>query len=600
MSLLRQLPRTRLYVCPRCIRKQRPSIEGQRRKGTWAQKIMDPAQEASQWEQRANKIKNGLDKSMLTILEERGFVKDVAGGRQQLDWLLTQKPIGAYVGVDPTAPSMHVGHLLPFMALFWLYLSGYPSVTLLGAGTVLIGDPSGRTTERARQADDVRTMNILNMRRQIVQLWTHVKCLGIKHRFPAEISRSRKFLDNHTWLQNLSATELMRDLGSGMRLGSMLARDSVKVRMENGEGMAFSEFSYPLFQAYDWWWMYNKHGVQLQLGGSDQYGNLCAGMDAVGHMRKIRGDQRVGSEDDITNGTFGLATPLLTTASGEKFGKSAGNAVWLDKQMMNSFDLYQYFLRTADNDVERYLKLFTFLPIQHIDLVMESQRKDESKRTAQHILAKEVVELAHGAEDAKKAEAAHKEAFSQGTHTFSLSGLRKTLEEIKKKDQPDNVDEGELKLLAYKKTYASSSTSQTATGTTAEDSQKGASNVITLPLTLLSEGSFPGVLHAAGLVGSKSEGHRLIAKRGAYVVLPNSGSPENPSGLKWEQIPDAISTTDPNQYLLDWEALVLRSGKSKIQICRIITEEQFETEGLTCPGWEEFKARRAESGEQAQ
>ncbi|KAL5407968.1 hypothetical protein PMIN06_000492 [Paraphaeosphaeria minitans] len=596
MSLLKQLPRTRPYVCQQCIRKQRCTIQGQRQKGTWGQKILDPALAAAQWEQRANKIKNGQEKSMLTILEERGFVKDVAGGREQLDWLLTQKSIGAYVGVDPTAPSMHVGHLLPFMALFWLYLSGYPSVTLLGSGTVLIGDPSGRTTERARQADDVRTMNILNMRRQINRLWTHVKCLGIKHRFPAETSRIRMALNNHKWLKRLSATELMQQVGSGMRLGSMLARDSVKVRMDNGEGMSFSEFSYPLFQAYDWWWMYNKYSVQLQLGGSDQYGNLCAGMDAVSYMRKTRGDQRVGAEDDITNATFGLATPLLTTASGEKFGKSAGNAVWLDKEMMNSFDLYQYFLRTADNDVERYLKLFTFLPIQHIDLVMESQRKDESKRAAQHLLAKEVVELAHGAEDAVKAEAAHKEAFGQGTHTFSLFGLRKTFEVIRKKEQPDKVDEASLKLLIYKKTYASSSA---ATGNTAEDSQEEASNIVTLPLPLLSQGSFPRVLHAAGLVGSKSEGQRLIAKRGAYVVLPNSGSLENPSGLKWEQIPEAISTIDPNQYLVDWWALVLRSGKSKIQICRIVTEEDFEKEGLTCPGWEEFKARRAESGEEA-
>ncbi|KAJ4358441.1 tyrosyl-tRNA synthetase [Didymosphaeria variabile] len=441
-------------------------------------------------------------------------------------------------------------------------------------------------------------MNVLSMRRQIDKLWTNVKCLGIKHRFQADISRTRKLLDNHDWLSSLSAIDLMRNLGSGMRLGSLLARDSVKVRMENGEGMAFSEFSYPLFQAYDWWHMYNKHGVQLQLGGSDQYGNLCAGMDAVSHMRKIRGDQQVGTDNDMLNATFGLATPLLTTASGEKFGKSAGNAVWLDKQMMNSFDLYQYFLRTADNDVERYLKLFTFLPIQHIDLVMENQRQDESKRTAQHILAKEVVELAHGAEDAKKAEAAHKEAFSQGTHTFSLSGLRRTLEMISKQDQMDNVDVNELELLAYKKAYACSP--QATTGTTTEDSKKDASNVVTLPLSLLAEGSFPRVLHAAGLVSSKSEGHRLIAKRGAYVVLPNSGSVENPYGLKWEQIPEAISTTDPNHYLLDWEALVIRSGKSKIQVCRIVTEEQFENEGLTCPGWEEFKARRAGAGEQAQ
>ncbi|KAF1974395.1 hypothetical protein BU23DRAFT_589129 [Bimuria novae-zelandiae CBS 107.79] len=600
MSLLHHIPRTRPYICQQCIRKQRAVLGGQRQKGSWAKKIMDPKLEASQWEERGHRIKSGTEKSMLQILEERGFVKDVAGGRHQLDWLLTRKPIGAYVGVDPTAPSMHVGHLLPFMALFWMYLNGYPSVTLLGAGTVKIGDPSGRTSERARQDDNVRNMNILSMRRQIDQLWTNVKCLGIKHRFPENISRTRKFLDNNSWLANLSAIDLMRDLGSGMRLGSMLARDSVKVRMENGEGMAFSEFSYPLFQAYDWWRMYNDHSVQLQLGGSDQYGNLCAGMDAVSHMRKLRGMQQESSEDDILSATFGLTTPLLTTASGEKFGKSAGNAVWLDKHMMNSFDLYQYFLKTADNDVERYLKLFTFLPTHHIDLIMENQRQGESKRTAQHLLAKEVVELAHGAEDAKKAEAAHKEAFRQGTHTFSLSGLRRTLA----KTRPDGEDthgrdEKELALLAYKQAYASSAAPQSTAETNAEVS-KDASNIITLPLGLLSEGSFPRVLYAAGLVTSSSEGRRLITKRGAYVVVPNSGSLENPYGLKWEQIPEAISTTDPNQYLLDWEALVLRSGKSKIQICRIVTDEQFEAEGRTFPGWEEFKARRTEAGKQTQ
>lgn len=249
--------------------------------------------------------------------------------------------------------------------------------------------------------------------------------------------------------------------------------------------------------------------------------------------------------------------------------------------------------------MERYLKLFTFLPMQHIDLVMESQRQDESRRTAQHLLAKEVVELAHGAEDAAKAEAAHKEAFSQGTHTFSLSGIRRTLAEINTTTvEADAEDEQETQLLAYKKAYAALSAPQPASQTATATSQD-ASNVVTLPLSLLSEGSFPRVLYAAGLASSTSEGRRLITKRGAYVVLPNSGSIENPCGLQWEQIPDAVNTTDPNHYLLDWEALVLRAGKSKIQICRIVTEEQFESEGLTCPGWEEFKARRAESGRQA-
>ncbi|KAJ4286055.1 tyrosyl-tRNA synthetase [Kalmusia sp. IMI 367209] len=595
MSLLKQLPRCRSYICQQCFRNQRPSLESQRRKGTWAKEEANPQLRAARWEQQAYRIKNGLQKSMLQLLDERGFVKDVAGGRQALDWLLTEKPIGVYVGVDPTAPSMHVGHLLPLMALYWMYLSGYHTVTLLGGGTVQIGDPSGRTTARTRQGADVQSMNILSMRRQLEKLWVNVRCLGIKHQHPANVSRKKELLDNHTWLSKLSAVDLMRDLGSGMRLGSMLARDSVKVRMENGEGMAFSEFSYPLFQAYDWWSMYSNQGVQLQLGGSDQYGNLCAGMDAVSHMRKINELQEEGAGDDLWNAVFGLTTPLLTTASGEKFGKSAGNAVWLDKEMMNSFDLYQYFLRTADNDVERYLKLFTFLPTQQIKLIIEHHFQDESKRTAQHLLAKEVVELAHGAEDAMKAESAHKEAFSQGTHTFSLAGLRKSLLETSKKDAPVDVDEKEQKITAYKKAYASSLPSQSTNGTTTEASKTDTSKVVTLPLTLLQRGSFPRVLHAAGLVSSKSEGHRLITKRGAYVVLPNSGSKENPLGLKWEHIPETINTADPNQYLIDFEALVLRSGKSKIQVCHIVTEEIFEAEGLTCPGWEDFKARRAEA-----
>lgn len=240
----------------------------------------------------------------------------------------------------------------------------------------------------------------------------------------------------------------------------------------------------------------------------------------------------------------------------------------------------QYFLKTPDNYVERYLKLFTFLPIHQIDLIMENQRRDESQRTAQHVLAKEIVELAHGANDAKNAETAHREAFSQGTHTFSLSALRTNLAKMKptKEDQKP----------------------QSIVDTIPESSKEDTSNIVTLPLSLLWEGSFPYVLYAAGLVTSRSEGHRLVEQKGAYVVLPNSGSLDNPHGLKWEQIPPKISKADPNQYLIDWEALVVRSGKSKIQICRIVTEEQFETEGLTCPGWEEFKARRAEIHKQAQ
>ncbi|KAI8937815.1 hypothetical protein NX059_005511 [Plenodomus lindquistii] len=535
---------------------------------------------------------------MLQLLEERGFVKDVAGGRKTLDWLLTEKRIGAYVGVDPTAPSLHVGHLLPLMTLYWMYLHGYYTVSLLGGGTVQIGDPSGRTTARSRQAADVQSMNVASIQGQLEKLWTNVKCLGIKHQYSQDTSRKFEILNNRSWLEKLSAVELMRDLGSGMRLGPMLSRDSVKLRMESGEGMAISEFSYPLFQAYDWWSMYRNQGVQMQIGGSDQYGNICAGMDAVGHMRKIYGASNASSEDDDPRvAAYGLTTPLLTTASGEKFGKSAGNAVWLDKQMLSSFDLYQYFVRTADDDVERYLKLFTFLPLREIELLMMKQRKDESRRFAQHFLAKEIVELAHGAADAKKAETAHKEAFSSGTNTFALGALRRALStDNEPKTQTKPLSENEKRLIAYKQAYAASSDTQATSSAANEPRKREDHNVVTLPLSMLQAGSFPRVLFAAGLATSKSDAQRLIAKKGAYVVVPNSGSEECPTAFKWATIEPGVSA-DPNEYLVDWEALVLRSGKSKIQICRVVKDEQFKAEGLTCPGWDDGNAANLSQGE---
>jgi tyrosyl-tRNA synthetase len=402
--------------------------------------------------------------------------------------------------------------------------------------------------------------------------------------------------------------------------------------MESGEGMAISEFSYPLFQAYDWWHMYKAHGVQLQIGGSDQYGNICAGMDAVSHMRKLSAAGDLGGfspktpmenlgEDESRKGTFGITTPLLTTASGEKFGKSAGNAVWLDKDLMSSFDLYQvcaptpfhqididsqqYFLKTADNDVERYLKLFTFLSLDQISLLMGQQRNDESRRVAQHVLAKEIVELAHGAHAAKEAEAAHKEAFSLGTNTFSLSALRKSMARIKAStadttskapapsQKPSQRAQTAQALSEYKRSFASSLTAQASSATTHEQSKPESQDMVTLPLSLLQPGSFPRVLHAAGLASSKSDAHRLIASKGAYVVVPNSGSTDVPTALQWINI-EASATANPSHFLVDWDALVLRSGKSKIKICRVLTDDQFETEGLTCPGWEEIKAKREE------
>lgn len=361
--------------------------------------------------------------------------------------------------------------------------------------------------------------------------------------------------------------------------------------MDTGEGMAISEFSYPLFQAYDWWAMYQNHGVQLQIGGSDQYGNICAGMDTVSHMRKIQhidsgAQSPQDSTEDALMATYGLTTPLLTTASGEKFGKSAGNAVWLDPQMMSSFDLYQYFLRTADSDVERYLKLFTFLPIEQINILMGAQRRDESKRLAQHILAKELVELVHGAHEASKAEMAHKDAFGQGTNTFSLGALRSALEDSEGKqvqhEETTQATKQARELLEYKMSFITSPISSTnttsSTNSTTTHKTPPSTQMVTLPLSFLKPSSFPTLLHLTGLCTSRSEAHRLIASKGAYIVLPNSGTSENPGGLKWIAIENAPGA-DPKHFLVDYRALVLRVGKSKVRIVRVVRDEDFAKDG---------------------
>lgn len=233
---------------------------------------------------------------------------------------------------------------------------------------------------------------------------------------------------------------------------------------------------------------------------------------------------------------------------------------------------------------------------------MGHQRKNESQRLAQHILAKEIVELAHGADAAKNAEAAHKEAFSHGTNTFSLSALRNSMGRIEasassetaEAPKPAKLSTKRKALLEHKMSFISSDTTQVLFGTTREQSQSAGQDMITLPLTMLQPGSFPLVLRAAGLASSKSDAHRLIASKGAYVVVPNSGSPDTPTALQWISI-EASASADPSHFLVDWEALVLRSGKSKIKICRVVSEEQFEAEGLTCPGWEELKAKKGET-----
>lgn len=255
---------------------------------------------------------------------------------------------------------MHVGHMIPFMALFWLYLHGYHSITLLGGATAKVGDPTGRLMARENQGRSLRAANTVAMHYQLKKLWNNVETVGRKYGYERDQNWHRELANNSMWLNKASIAEVLSIMGTGLRMGAMLSRDTVKNRMEKGDGMSFSEFCYPILQAWDWWHMYSTKGIQLQIGGADQFGNIVSGMDAIKYIIKTnpnpekRGDNALRralppadhdklqnpESGDPLNTPMGFTVPLMTTSSGEKFGKSAGNAVWLDKEQTSVFNLY--------------------------------------------------------------------------------------------------------------------------------------------------------------------------------------------------------------------------------------------------------------------
>ncbi|KAK0873153.1 Sterol O-acyltransferase 2 (Sterol-ester synthase 2) [Friedmanniomyces endolithicus] len=480
--------------------------------------------------------------------------------RDALDRLLQRKKVGFYAGIDPTAPSLHLGHLLPLMVLFWLYNHGHSVVSLVGGATARVGDPSGRLTSRTTTAESVHDANFTAMHAQLGQLWSNAQSYGRKHGHEEASLGKRQLLNNATWLDQLNVLDFLRTMGNGMRLGAMLGRDTVRNKMEKGDGMSFAEFTYPLLQAWDWWHMYREHGVQVQIGGSDQYGNIVAGMDAVKHIAQTSTDsQHEGRLDDVGRvkeelAPMGLTVPLLTTASGEKFGKSAGNAVWLDSDMTSAFDLYGFLLRSSDEDVERYLKLFTFIPTSGITAVMAEHKADPGKRKAQHLLAGEVLELVHGKEVANETRAEH-----QALRAPNLAALTQ-------QEEP---------------------TKQTGEG-------RMGTERVTLPSSLVMNEPFSRILYHAGFVKSKSEGARLIAKGGAYVASPlpieipdRTVSTTAEGDVTFVQLKDQTAE-DVQGYIMN-DYLYFRIGKWKVRVVKIIDDDEFKKRGLTVPGGSDLK-----------
>ena len=316
---------------------------------------------------------------LLREFEWRGLISDVTSP-QELDAHLAEAARSIYCGFDPTADSLHVGSLLPLLALRRVQLAGHRPIVLIGGGTGLIGDPSGKAGERA-----------LNPEARVAEWADRLKGQVERYFEWAGGATTAVLVDNYEWLSKLDAIPFFRDTGKHFSVGSMVARESVRARMGRGDaGISYTEFSYQVLQAYDFLCLYRRYGCTMQIGGSDQWGNITAGTDLI---RRVAGGT-----------AFGLTLPLVAKADGTKFGKTETGTVWLDAGKTSAYDMYQFWLNTADADVVAFLKYFTFLTRDEIATLEAEVRRHPERREAQRALAREVTRLVHGAEAASEAE----------------------------------------------------------------------------------------------------------------------------------------------------------------------------------------------------
>jgi tyrosyl-tRNA synthetase len=327
--------------------------------------------------------------------EWRGLVYDATDGVRDL---LAREKVNGYIGFDPSARSLHVGSLLVMMALAHMQRHGHSPIAVVGGGTGLIGDPSGKTVERQLLTPDRVEENAQGIRAQLERF------LDFERR-----ANPARLVNNAEWLTKLGAIEFMRDVGKHFTVNTMLAKDSVRRRIESEGGITYTEFSYSLLQAYDFLVLYDRFNCTFQMGGSDQWGNITAGMDLI---RRLRGAK-----------AYGLVLPLVTTSSGTKFGKTEAGTVWLDPELTSPYEFYQFWFNTDDRDAVRYLKFFTFLDASRIAELEAATLREPEKRHAQLELARQVTALVHGDEAVRDAEAASRKLFGASVASMSVDEL---------------------------------------------------------------------------------------------------------------------------------------------------------------------------------
>ncbi|MBL4575123.1 MAG: tyrosine--tRNA ligase [Opitutaceae bacterium] len=358
----------------------------------------------------------------MTILEDlqwRGLIADCTHP-EELTKLLSEGPITLYAGFDPTADSLHVGSLVPLLALRRFQLAGHKPMALAGGATGSIGDPGGRSKERNLLSKEVLSSNIAKVKDQLQRLLD----------FDSALPNHASLLDNASWMAPISFLDFLRDVGKHFTVNMMVAKESVRARMEDrSTGISYTEFSYMLLQAYDFYHLQQTVNCQLQIGGSDQWGNITAGIDLC---HKKAGKQ-----------VFGLTLPLITNSDGSKFGKSVSGAIWLDPKRTSPYRFYQYFIQTDDKDVIRYLRFFTFLSKEQIEELEKAHTERPESRVAHKALAEAMTTLIHGEEATHEAIVASDILFGGEMAGISESAFHDVAAEIPSKELRQSDLEGE-------------------------------------------------------------------------------------------------------------------------------------------------------------
>ena len=337
----------------------------------------------------------GFKSEFLNTLSERGFIHQMSD-EQGLDQLLVSDTVTAYIGFDATAPSLHAGSLVQIMILHWFQQTGHRPLTLMGGGTTMIGDPSGKDESRQLLTRDDIEQNKAGIQKVFDRFLTF-----------GDGATDAIMADNADWLLKLNYVDFLRDIGRHLSVNQMLARDSVKLRLEREQHLSFLEFNYMVLQAYDFVELNTRYDCRLQMGGSDQWGNILSGVE----LGRKKGTKEL----------FAVTTPLLTTASGAKMGKTADGAVWLSADRLSPYDYWQYWRNAEDADVGRFMRLFTTLPLDEIKRyeALDGSEINEAKKT----LATEVTAMLHGREEAEKAAETARRAFEEGEAADTLPSV---------------------------------------------------------------------------------------------------------------------------------------------------------------------------------